>query len=1042
MRAANAGGVVDSGTYEMPIGLYNASVIDWMTVRAGNTTAGAQPVTYYFQVQPHSRVPLGAYLVVDLPPEVGVPDSSALTRGCPAGEVRGFRSDYITCSYSTEPWRQVRINGGMRFGASELDPPVLEWEIPALRNPRSKTATSEFNVTIFDVTDVLLFYFNDTNGTGGPTVVMTSYEAPAFIEYVRDSYANGGLVEYTWTIRPTNEIKEGDRLSFTMPSPVRFSDNTTCRGTGDSSSWLPSCDDYAVSTDRQTVEVTVALVSLGRRRLASAQSSTTPATSEQEDGLELLSEGRRDLQSTWPYPCSDDAAADCIPAGANVQLILTDVTSAPTLRPAEGAVQYSAVTAEGDAVEATAAYPDHPVELEVVNKYPGDLAAKGGAGATPDYWEKNATANYNVAFEPLNYDPSMRIIVVVPHHLEKVDPDCVDGDVDGDGLADNADGLPQCERRNIGIRIPTTNTTEDGQIMEFEPTCFGVEGTDDTELTCYATVPTNYTVEPSDADGLLEGYEDPNAEPKNQTLNVTDGFHDREPPGPLRIALLIDHLQNPETDIQTASFGIETWTSDGYAIDALNASVFINFLCRFPCKTCDEDTPTNCTSCYTATTEFIYLHEEECLAECTDGLYALPDPLTPTCAPCEAPCATCGTSATQCLSCAPGWRLYEVDDTCWEVVDWAWPFVTMAAVLVGFVLVVDCCKRSTNFLHSILFFYSLLEDAVWCCCLYLYFTGSVKGSRPLSCLSFGAHVLLNLIFAVVHGKLMLAKAAPEYKQVFKEFKCSSWTVQIAAYLLNFKMSLLLVSSFAARPRFAGVFNADSWQKFNIFAVLYIILVYATFTADFYLYFTEYGLRQLASYVAIEGIVVMTVICLILLLEILGQCACAGIGEQDLGKRAGLFKDAKGGAKKKRRVRRSGMGNDEGDYGEEYDSEEDYDSELDLAVSPVEVDEEEESEEELSEYTDEDGESLYPTEEASEAGKKRRRSVLDEVPVEEGSSLAGDIQSTAGLTPGEKKRKQVESEDRTPGVRSAKSIKSKSDIKSKSIKSKSEQPDVS
>ena len=56
-------------------------------------------MTYYFQVQPHSRVAMGAYVVVDLPPEVGVPDPSALTRGCPAGRVKGFRSEYITCAY-------------------------------------------------------------------------------------------------------------------------------------------------------------------------------------------------------------------------------------------------------------------------------------------------------------------------------------------------------------------------------------------------------------------------------------------------------------------------------------------------------------------------------------------------------------------------------------------------------------------------------------------------------------------------------------------------------------------------------------------------------------------------------------------------------------------------------------------------------------------------------------------------------------------------------------------------------------------------------
>ena len=142
------------------------------------------------------------------------------------------------------------------------------------------------------------------------------------------------------------------------------------------------------------------------------------------------------------------------------------------------------------------------------------------------------------------------------------------------------------------------------------------------------------------------------------------------------------------------------------------------------------------------------------------------------------------------------------------------------------------------------------------------------------------------------------------------------------------MSLILVSSFAARPRFSGTFNNDSWQKFNLFAVLYIGLVYLPFTADFYIYFSTYGLRQLTSFIAAEATIIMTIICLILLLEVLSQCACSGINESDLGKRAGLLRDKKKNAKKKRRALRSGMGNDESDYGDEYDSQEDYGSELD------------------------------------------------------------------------------------------------------------------
>tara|TARA_B110000305_G_scaffold236798_1_gene298842 strand:- start:391 stop:885 length:495 start_codon:yes stop_codon:yes gene_type:complete len=117
-------------------------------------------------------------------------------------------------------------------------------------------------------------------------------------------------------------------------------------------------------------------------------------------------------------------------------------------------------------------------------------------------------------------------------------------------------------------------------------------------------------------------------------------------------------------------------------------------------------------------------------------------------------------------------------------------------------------------------------------------------------------------------------------------------------------------------------------------VFYILLCYLVFVADFYLYFTSNGLRKLTSYVAAEAVIIMTMISLILMFEILSQCACAGMNEQDLGRRAGLNMSKKNGAKKKRRALRSGMGNEEDSYGDEYDSEGSYFSEIEFPEEEV------------------------------------------------------------------------------------------------------------
>ena len=134
--------------------------------------------------------------------------------------------------------------------------------------------------------------------------------------------------------------------------------------------------------------------------------------------------------------------------------------------------------------------------------------------------------------------------------------------------------------------------------------------------------------------------------------------------------------------------------------------------------------------------------------------------------------------------------------------------------------------------------------------------------------SLAVSLLLNLFFIVVHSKVMLQSASPEYKMVVSKYGCTSCMITWLSYLLNFKMSLCLVSSFCAKPRFSGTYSDDSWQKFNMFGIMYIALVYFPFIADFYLYFTKNGLRTLASYVAIEAVVIMTMISLALLLEVI------------------------------------------------------------------------------------------------------------------------------------------------------------------------------
>jgi hypothetical protein len=87
------------------------------------------------------------------------------------------------------------------------------------------------------------------------------------------------------------------------------------------------------------VEVVVRPANRRRRQLGLPQLRATNSTIDDEDNPELSPAGRRFLQST-------------IPAGAIIEVLLTDVTSPSSTRPSGGSVKFSITTAAGNLVEA------------------------------------------------------------------------------------------------------------------------------------------------------------------------------------------------------------------------------------------------------------------------------------------------------------------------------------------------------------------------------------------------------------------------------------------------------------------------------------------------------------------------------------------------------------------------------------------------------------------------------------------------------------------------------------------------------------------
>ena len=95
-------------------------------------------------------------------------------------------------------------------------------------------------------------------------------------------------------------------------------------------------------------------------------------------------------------------------------------------------------------------------------------------------------------------------------------------------------------------------------------------------------------------------------EAANRIVTITRGFLTQTSYAAGPISFKISGLKNPETALTTRSFTIETKDRDGVSIDYVGTGVTYTKLCDAPCATCSGSL-SNCTSCY-STSEFSLLH--------------------------------------------------------------------------------------------------------------------------------------------------------------------------------------------------------------------------------------------------------------------------------------------------------------------------------------------------------------------------------------------------------------------------------------------------
>lgn len=87
---------------------------------------------------------------------------------------------------------------------------------------------------------------------------------------------------------------------------------------------------------------------------------------------------------------------------------------------------------------------------------------------------------------------------------------------------------------------------------------------------------------------------------------------------------------------RTDSFEISLFTKDKYIVNTITSGLSVKADCDFPCVTCSEGKPSECTSCDTTTELFMYF-DGTCRQDCPETYY----PFNYVCSQCDEGCLAC-----------------------------------------------------------------------------------------------------------------------------------------------------------------------------------------------------------------------------------------------------------------------------------------------------------------------------------------------------------------------------------------------------------------
>ena len=113
---------------------------------------------------------------------------------------------------------------------------------------------------------------------------MKTPATPKSINLLRDSYQNGAVTNYNFTVVPMNFMSDGDLITITLPEPIKMSPDTYVIGHSDN---LLANQTFELSSDLSTIQIQLGLNPTVGRRLAKTNEAFVVAITNVKNPISL-----------------------------------------------------------------------------------------------------------------------------------------------------------------------------------------------------------------------------------------------------------------------------------------------------------------------------------------------------------------------------------------------------------------------------------------------------------------------------------------------------------------------------------------------------------------------------------------------------------------------------------------------------------------------------------------------------------------------------------------------------------------------------------